>query len=249
MRAFDGKTRVFTTCHVCGQQQLIVQMGDVAHPCCDEDQEPDKSGSFATGWLSTLMAGDAESARLTSNEIYNEVADPLVPMLEHALTYASYGWPVFPLRPYFTRCDGGKECRQVCRCPKKPARPKGLSNATTDPGKIERFWKANPHNNIGLRTGDKFDAIDIDMPAGVDSFKQFLNAGRIPDLHAVVATSSGGAHLYITRTGNTNRRAIKPGIDFRGKGGYVVAPHSVLDDEHRWSWIVEPSPTLTEPEY
>ena len=234
---FDGKVDVLSTCQLCDTQMKMISIGVTVHPCCDPNAAF-MPNQFAVSWFSSVMAGNFDAARRAANRLYG----PGVPDLQSiALGYAAYGWPVFPLRPMGTTCDGGKECETLCRCPKKPATPKGFHAATTSTEKINQWWNAHPDSNIGLATGHVFDVIDLDL---IDGFLEILEAQDVPPVHGIAATSSGGVHLYVDVTGSANRRAMKPGMDFRGKGGYVVAPHSILTQGHRWSWIVQPSPSI-----
>ncbi|ATL69870.1 bifunctional DNA primase/polymerase [Nocardia terpenica] len=86
------------------------------------------------------MVGDsAEADRI---EALLDRIDSTPPRLgDAALVYASWGWPVFPLRP------GGKV----------PATRHGFKDATTDTARIRAWWKAMPGANIGLATGAVVD--------------------------------------------------------------------------------------------
>lgn len=241
---FGGKVKVLTTCQSCNQQLRIITLEDTEHPCCVGDVDPWVNHTVQ-GWLSAIMADDQEAARLTANEIYSRT--PTATMLEHALAYAEDNWPVFPLRGPGVRCDGGNTCTEkgICQCPKKPATKTGLYAATLDPAKITKWWKAHPNSNIGLPTGNRFDAIDID-PGGIVGFQKWLAQGRLPDIHGIAATGSGGMHVLIEARGSKNHRNMDGyPIDYRGVGGYVVAPHSRLNEDYIWSWMVRPSPTIT----
>jgi hypothetical protein len=46
---------------------------------------------------------------------------------------------------------------------------------------------------------------------------------------------AGGIHRYVRATGDGNGAKIAPGIDYRGAGGYVVAPPSMVDGK-RYGW-------------
>jgi hypothetical protein len=144
-----------------------------------------------------------------------------------------FDWPVFPLHP------GTKE----------PDCPHGFKDANTDLERIERYWRRHPRANIGVPTGIRFDVIDIDRPKrdgqpdGGTSYKMLLDAGRLPDTHAQVSTAHAGLHLYVEATGNGCRTGWGPSVDYRGVGGYVVVPPSVLP-EGRWHWLIVPSPAI-----
>jgi len=226
---FDNLVRVYSTCRDCGEKMQVIRADLYVHPCCTP--KPTYVETLVTGWLSAVEAGDDESAALTEAEIDKLDAEP-PDFLSAALQYISWGWPVFPLTPKT----------------KEPATRNGFLDASTKENWIRKWWKRNPHFNIGLPTGHAFDALDVDVDkGGVKSFMELLEAKRIPETHAVVVTSSGGMHLYLKPTGKGNRQAFMPGLDYRGKGGYVVAPPSTLGPRGRaWSWMTVPSPDITE---
>lgn len=122
--------------------------------------------------------------------------------------FAHQGHLVFPLKP-------GE---------KTPATRHGLKDASNNPTDVDTWWTKNPTYNIGLPTGHRFDVLDLDLALEVGE-------GVHTDLGeplAVVRTPRGGAHLYLPPCLITagNRAGILPGIDWRGPGGYVVAPPS-----------------------
>ena len=147
-----------------------------------------------------------------------------------ALWYAEVlGWPVFPLIP-------GE---------KRPATRHGLKDATTSGQQVRAWWQASPHSNIGLPTGHAFDVIDIDTPTAITAAAQ---AGYdLPDwdtsgaLLATVRTPRGW-HPHVPADGTGNAVAVVPGVDYRGKGGYVVAPPSIVDGK-RYAWDAAPEIT------
>lgn len=144
-----------------------------------------------------------------------------------ALWYAAQGWPVFPCKP-------GE---------KMPATRNGFKDATTDPDVIGAWWAATPDANIGLPTGLAFDVVDLDDPDGYDSWQLIRESVVSVPLLAIAYTGGGGRHFYVPPTGRGNYAGIKPGIDYRGAGGYVLAPPSRLADGGLYSWITPPKVT------
>jgi hypothetical protein len=110
----------------------------------------------------------------------------------------------------------------------------GLHEATTEPATIRRWWTRWPHANIGLRTGDVIDVCDIDSAEGLLAVRELLAGTPIPG--PIVRTGSGGWHLYVLATGHGNRVNVLPGVDWRGKDGYVVAPPSLHASGRRYEW-------------
>lgn len=147
-----------------------------------------------------------------------------------ALWYAARGVPVFP-------CWPGT---------KRPASMHGLDDGTTDLERVRGWWSLRPQSNIGLVTGVRFDAVDIDGPEGqasrarlwcsvaecaeADCAHEPGTFARIErdQLGKVLTPRPGGMHVYVPVTGSGNRAHIFPGVDYRGVGGYVVAPPSVI---------------------
>ena len=218
--------RIYSKCRDCGGL-LHVTDNDTVHPLCKP--QPTKIERLTEAWLDALQRGDiAREARLVTQ--INELNNRPPRLREAALAYAGYGWPVFPLKPHA----------------KTPATRNGFKDATLDFERIDTWWKRHPDSNIGLPTGHAFDVIDIDVPDGRGSYEAILVADElVPDVHGQVATASGGMHLYVKPSGDGNRAGIYPGIDYRGDGGYVVAPPSTLGPPERaWSWTVAPSPVI-----
>lgn len=220
---------VYTTCRDCGGL-LRTTDSDTVHPLCTP--KPTKVERLATAWLAAVEADDEKQEVELFPQI--EALDTRPPrLLDAALRYASWQWPVFPLKPKA----------------KQPATRNGFKDATTDPDRIRKWWNTHPDSNIGLPTGLAFDVIDIDVPEGATALNRLIVDDVIPEVHGQVATSSGGLHLYILPTSGGNRAGLLPGIDYRGRGGYVVAPPSTLGSVGRaWSWISAPSPVITTPE-
>jgi hypothetical protein len=220
----------------------VLHLHEPVHPTCQPEPTPDNA--LARGLLSTILAGDSEAEALTAAEYDGRKPRQLA---ASALFYARMGWPVFPLRPVGTPCVGGDKCAVLCQCPKAPLEGShGFKDATTRPEDVHRQWQRSPDHNVGLATGHLFDVVDIDVKDnGIASLHQLLDAGRLPDIHGIAVTASGGLHLYIKPTGSGNRAGWMPGVDHRGIGGYVVAPPSTLGPLGKsWMWLSLPSPEI-----
>jgi Bifunctional DNA primase/polymerase, N-terminal len=140
------------------------------------------------------------------------------PQLRQALAYAARGWPVFP-------CQVGQ---------KTPATAHGYRDATTDEQQITAWFTRNPHWNVAIATGapgpDVLDA-DDHGPAGngYAAFAALSRARLLDGTAAYVRTPSGGLHAYFTGSAQRNGHLPAHHLDFRSRGGYVVAPPSRVD--------------------
>lgn len=217
----------YTTCRDCHGLMLVTdRAAPPVHPGCD--WTPQFIETALDRFLHAAQAGDEAEADRLAQLVAD--AEPRPDLAAAALWYATeYQWPVFPLVP-------GQ---------KRPLTRHGFKDATTDPDQVRRWWRDTPDANIGLPTGHAFDVIDVDVPTGTFAWIDLQDTPACPDVHAWVATSSGGIHAYITPTGGGNLAgSIAPGIDYRGIGGFVVGPPSVRADGRRWSWTTPPSPAI-----
>jgi hypothetical protein len=165
------------------------------------------------------------------------------PFLNAALDYAARGVPVLPVHCPTNR--PGPELACSCGDPgcgsigKHPITAHGLKDATTNREQIQWWWRRFPRANVGLATGHLFDVLDIDGPAGERSIAR-LSA----DDHSVsrpgplVRTGRGGWHVYLAPTGlgNPKPRDLER-VDWRGRGGYVLAPPSRHASGRRYRWV------------
>lgn len=140
-----------------------------------------------------------------------------------ATHFARSGWPVFPLIP------GGK---------KPLAGSRGCHDASTSIEQISQWWRAHPDANVGIATGRRSGLLVIDVDPRKDaSWLDALNSLKLPQTFTV-RTASGGFHLYFDYAFGRSQPRISigadllPGIDWRGEGGYVVAPGSIVAGSH-----------------
>ncbi len=139
-----------------------------------------------------------------------------------AAAYAAAEVAVFPCVP------GGK----------RPLTEHGFHDATTDLDQIETWWRNHPEANIGIPTGHGVDVIDVDVHAtgtGFPVLRTLRQENFIAGWDAVVRSPSGGLHLYYPSSPELEARSWSRGrahVDFRGTGGYIIAPPSVVNTEH-----------------
>lgn len=153
------------------------------------------------------------------------------PLLQAALQYASFGWHVFPCKPFtkFPAMDGYSQA------------------ATVDPHQIIRWWHERPNANIGIMLEPSgLVAYDVDVKEGREGrfYHSKIEQQLTPSLMAL--TPSGGFHLYYRSPGGIGRRTgvmgPNSGIDILGRG-FVLAAPSVLGepaDQTTWStyrWV------------
>ena len=163
--------------------------------------------------------------------------------LRRALAYAARGWPVFP-------CQAGQ---------KIPATAHGHLDATTDPDQITAWFSRNPNWNLAVATGAPGpDVLDVDDhgPAGngYAALPRLSEAGLLDGAAAYVRTPSGGLHAYFTGSAQRNGHLPAHHLDFRSRGGYVLAPRrrqAVPGHPDRWTpsahWTGPPSPPCWNP--
>lgn len=144
----------------------------------------------------------------------------------HALAYAARGWPVFPVS-----------------ADKRPLIKGWPERASTDAIRIWSWWEAHPGANIGCATGHAFDVVDLDGPRARAQMEQL--AAEVG--HAFTGPISktgrreGGWQLFYAPTGLGNKRPNAVGVDFRGRGGFVILPPSVHKTGNVYTWLREPS--------
>lgn len=101
-------------------------------------------------------------------------------------------------------------------------------------------WFSKPEVNIGIITGRISNLVVIDIDPRHDGTDEaFKEISTIKS-----ATGGGGWHYYfLFEEGIQNSASIRPGIDIRGEGGYVVAPPSSHNSGKNYEWINGPDNT------
>jgi len=162
-----------------------------------------------------------------------------------ALDYAGRAWPVVPLHSW---TGSGCTCgRADCSSPAKhPRTAHGLKDATTELAEVVAWWKRWPEANIGLLTGVMFDVLDIDGEEGMAAVNSAVpwNGGAWDGgptgndtIDGPTVITGRGHHVYVAATGQGNKAGLLPHVDWRGKGGYVVAPPSIHASGRCYEWF------------
>lgn len=144
-----------------------------------------------------------------------------MPKRNAAIAFARAGVPLFP----------------CAREEKRPLIAAGFHDASCDVDQVETWWARWPNANLGIPTGSAsgIDVVDVDAKgvagSGFPAFERAARAGLVDGELARVRTPSGGLHVYFPAIQSRPQRcwqAAVARIDFRGTGGYVIAPPSIL---------------------
>jgi hypothetical protein len=187
------------------------------------------------------------------------VSRPSWQLRDAALGYASRGIPVLPLhyplphrsglqpvagelQPAVARADCScrdPSCGQVGKHPLGSLVPHGVKDATTNRARILAWWIRHPQANIGLACGHRFDVLDVDGPTGEQAIRTLAATHSFQSSGPLVRTGGGGWHYYLAPTGlgNVHPRDLEH-VDWRGRGGYVVAPPSRHASGHPYQWAL-----------
>jgi hypothetical protein len=176
-----------------------------------------------------------------------------------AVAYASRGIPVLPLHYPLPHPSGlqpvpsdsqpavasvGCSCRdpscgQLAKHPLGALVPHGVKEATTNRARVLAWWTRHPQANIGLATGHRFDVLDVDGSTGEHTIRTLAAAHGLRSFGPLVRTGGGGWHYYLAPTGLGNASpAGLAHVDWRGRGGYVVAPPSRHASGQAYQWTL-----------
>jgi hypothetical protein len=104
-------------------------------------------------------------------------------------------------------------------------------------------WFSDPRMNVGIVTGKISDLFVVDLdkykPEYSDAKTLEYFDDNIPG--PIVSTPRGGEQLYFKgEEGVTIGAGILPAVDYRGEGGYCVAPPSANGNGGKYSWTQRP---------
>jgi len=135
-----------------------------------------------------------------------------------ARTLAAAGVPVFPCL-----VEG-----------KRPLTRRGFLDASSELAQVAAWWSHTPNANIGIPTGAASGVVVVDVDVhgpndGRVAWERAVEAGLVSGAGLLVRTPTGGTHAYFPATPGSEQRswqAAGVGVDFRGDGGYIIAPPS-----------------------
>jgi hypothetical protein len=173
-----------------------------------------------------------------------------------ARAYAVAGYEVVPLRGKFP-LGNCPECE-----PRSPSyRPHraadcahelchGLYAATSDPGRVERWWARWPQANIGARIPRSLLVVDVDPRHGgqVRLAELEREHGPLPPTRVSVSgRGDGGRHCWFLHPGGRlSAVRLGAGLDLKTHTGYVLLPPSRHPATgRRYCWVdpdVDPAP-------
>lgn len=122
--------------------------------------------------------------------------------------------------------------------------------ATADPA-LTGLWQDQPDLNIGIHC-DGLLVVDVDTAKGGDDSLALLDMTEGVPATLTARTPSGGRHLFYrlpagVQVPNTVSK-LAPGIDTRGRGGYVVAAGS-RTEKGAYTWVDAAAPIAPAPEW
>ena len=160
-------------------------------------------------------------------------------ILAAALAYAKTGFRVFPLHSPDGSgvCSCGiKNCRNVG---KHPRTRHGFKDATADAQQITRWWQRWPEANIGTPTGQGLVVLDIDpRNGGMESIAKLTEEHEpLPETRQQ-ATGGDGYHFFFEDARSIKSSpGLRPGVDLKAEGGYIVLPPSRHASGNRYYWL------------
>jgi hypothetical protein len=159
-------------------------------------------------------------------------------MLERALEYLQLGYPVFPVcSPKMGRHQHG---RSACSSPGKRPLVGWEPYQTRLPtiNELRSWWDRWPLANIGMPTGALSGVVVLDCDSG-DARQVAMAEGGLGTTPAVWTGKPGGIHYWLRHPGETvsNFARRRPGLDFRGDGGYVLVPPSWHASGAQYRWV------------
>lgn len=134
-------------------------------------------------------------------------------MLEHALAYAMQGYNIIPV---------GRDKKPII------SEWKHFQTSPADLTQVQDWWTERPTANIAAICGRHSGFFVVDIDPGAD-----ISGLALPPTK-IVRTGRGGFHYYYKwqecLASVPNTVGIRPHVDLRGEGSYVLVPPSVNEN-------------------
>jgi hypothetical protein len=151
-----------------------------------------------------------------------------VKLLEAALAYASWGWPVLPILPNS----------------KLPACAHGVHDATTDTEQITRWFADRDDLNIAIAAGSKSGLVVFDVDprnGGESSWESWTAVHGDEPSGALQLTAGGGQHYLAGYVDGVRSCKLRDGIDLLSDGRYFLAfPSTIEGRSYAWEISCDP---------
>jgi hypothetical protein len=159
-------------------------------------------------------------------------------MLDCALEYLQLGYSVFPVCSPAMRQHrhGTGACTSVGK--RALVRWEPFQSRLPTAEEVREWWSRWPVANIGMATGQLSGVVVLDADSS-DAKKLAMSAGGLDKTPAVFTGKPGGMHFWLAWPGHdvSNFARKRPGLDFRGDGGYVLVPPSLHISGARYRWV------------
>lgn len=169
-------------------------------------------------------------------------------MLYEALRCAEAGLRVLPLyevdEALVCACRHGAACEDKQRG-KHPRILEWQKHASAELDCVRRWWTKWPRAGIGVATGkqSRVWVLDLDGDEALAWYKDQCRAHGLTKTRG--AKTGRGRHLWwrwpddAEVTIRNTQKQIRPGVDVRGGGGYVVVPPTMHRSGVRYEWLSE----------
>ena len=146
----------------------------------------------------------------------------MVEIIDAALDYQSKGFGIIPIQKN-----------------KKPfIKWEEYQKRKSSEDEVKEWWTKWPDAMIGIITGalNSIFVIDVDSKQGAENLSNYIPESLITPTSK---TPKGGQHLYFLYPQEkiTIGAGVIPGTDFRGDGGFIIAPPSQNSTNKKYEWL------------